>query len=137
VTEQYAIRAYLNSDLHRELPQPVSVVVVRVPKSIIIRDFGEIVVARIGVTALTMRKSVADRVVVISLNNWNCCVTHNLTNPIGKWTECAKISKAEKSPDPACSRVLEESFESEIVAVDTPEEPNALRGVLRLEIQAL
>jgi hypothetical protein len=95
------------------------------------------VIARIGVTALTIRESIADRVIVISLNDWNCCFTHNLTSSIGKWTECAKISKAVKSPDPACSGVLEESFESEIIAVDTSEEGNALRGVLSAEIRVL
>jgi len=137
VTEQYAAGAYLNSDLGRELPKPVFVVTAGVPKSVIIGEFSEIVVARIGVAALTIRKSVADRVIVISLNDWNRCFTYNLTSSIGKWTECAKISKAVKSPDPARSGVLEESFESEIVAVDTSEEGDALRGVLRLEIRVL
>src|SRR5262249_25479743 len=95
------------------------------------------VIARIGVAALTICESVADRVIVISLNDWNCCFTQNLTSSIGKWTECANISETVESPDPTCTRVLKESFESEIVAVDTPEEGDTLRGVLRLEIRVL
>ena len=137
MTEQDAPGAYLNSDLGRELPKPFFVVTAGVPKSVIIGEFSEKVVARIGVAALTIRKSVADRVIVVSLYDWNCCFTQNLANSIGKRTECSKISKAIESPDPRRSRVFEESFESEIVAVDTSEEGDALRGVLRLEIRVL
>ena len=137
MTEQYAAGAYLNSDLGRELPKPVFVVTAGVPESVIIGEFSEIVVARVGVAALTIGKSVADRVIVVSLHDWNCCLTQNLANSIGKRTECSKISKAIESPDPGRSRVFEESFESEIVAVDTPEKGDAVRGVLGLKIRVL
>ena len=137
MTEQDAVRAYLNSNLRRKFPEPSLVVAARVSKSVIIRDLSEIVVARIGVTALAIRESVSDRVVVISLNARHSCFTRNLTCSISEWTECTEISKAVKALDSACSCVPEESFEGEIIAVNTPEKADAVRGVLRLENRVL
>src|SRR5260370_15214492 len=62
-------------------------------KSVVVRDPSEIVIARISVTALAIRKSVSDRVIVVSLNDRNSGFTQNLAHSIRQWAECAEISK--------------------------------------------
>jgi hypothetical protein len=115
-----------------KVPQPGFVIASGVPKSVLVRDPGEIVVARISVTALAIRKSVSDRVVVISLNDRDSGYTQNLAYSIGQGTECAGISKTVQVLNLRHSRILQKSFYSEIIAVDTAKHDDALRGVLSL-----
>ena len=66
MTEQNAIGANPDPDFRLKFPQPGFVMVIGMPKSVVVRDPGEIVIARISVTALAIRKSVSDRVIVVS-----------------------------------------------------------------------
>jgi hypothetical protein len=75
---------------------------------------------------LAIGESVSDRVVIVSLNDRSPCFTQDLANSIGEWTESAEISKTVKVFDPACCRVFQQSFESEIIAVDTTEKCDPL-----------
>src|SRR5258708_36000398 len=93
MTEQSAIGADPDPNLRLKFPQPDFVVVVGVPKSVVVRDTSEIVLARISVTALAIRKSVSDRVIVVSLNDRNSGFTQTLARSTRQGAECAEISK--------------------------------------------
>src|SRR6516164_10311122 len=99
MTKQNAVWAYPNSSLGRKFPKPGFVFTACMPKSIIVRELSEIVVPRISVTALALRESVSDRVVVISLNNRNPCLAQNVASAVWRWTECAEITEAVESLD--------------------------------------
>src|ERR1700741_965544 len=93
MTEQSAIRPDPDPDLRLKFPEPGFVIVVGVPKSVVVRDPSEMVIARISVTALAIRKSVSDRVIVVSLNDRNSGFTQNLAYSIWQRAECAEIPK--------------------------------------------
>jgi len=137
MTEQSAVGAYLDPDLRLEFPEPGFVIAACVPKSVVVRDPRKIVVARISITALAIRKSVSDRVVVISLNDRDSCLPQDFTYSIGRWAECTQISKTVKVLNLRRPRIHQESFESEMIAVDTAEQCDALRGGLSLGFQVL
>src|SRR5260370_37718939 len=82
MTEQSAIRDNPDPHLRLKFPQPGFVIVAGVSKSVVVRDPSEIVIARISVTALAIRKSVSDRVIVVSLNDRNSGFTQNLAHSI-------------------------------------------------------
>src|SRR4051794_201137 len=93
MTEQSAIGANPDPNLRLKFPQPAFVVVVGVPKSVVVRDPSEIVIARISVTALAIRKSVSDRVIVVSFNHGNSGFTQNLAYSIRQRAKCTQIPK--------------------------------------------
>src|SRR5258708_39774530 len=93
MTEQSAIGADPDPNRRLKSRQPDFVVVVGVPKSVVVRDPSEIVIARISVTALAIRKSVCDRVIVVFLNDRNSGFTQNLAHSIRQRAECTEIPK--------------------------------------------
>ena|ERR1700730_5806692 len=110
MTEQNAIGANPDPDFRLKFPQPGFVMVIGVPKSVVVRDPGEIVIARIGVTALAIRKSVSDRVIVVSLNDRNSGFAQNLAHSIRQRAECAEIPETVQVLNLGRSGILQQSF---------------------------
>src|SRR5258707_14880650 len=110
MTKQNSIGANPVPDFRLKFPQSRLVIVIGVPKSVVVRDPGEIVISRISVTALTVCKSVSDRVIVVSLNVWNSGFAHNLANSMRQRAECAEIPETVQVLNLGRSGILQQSF---------------------------
>lgn len=102
---------------------------VRVPKRVVVRELGKIVVARVGISASAIGESIADRVVVIPLYDRDPRVLQNPADSIGKWAECAKIAEAIEMLDTPLLCIVDEGFQSEVVTIRAAEKTDTLPGV--------
>jgi hypothetical protein len=102
---------------------------VRVPKRVVVRELGKIVVARVGVAASAIGESIADRVVVIPLYDWNPRVLQNPADSIGKGAKRAKIAEAIEMLDTPLHCIVEKGFQSKVVTIHAAEKTDTLPGV--------
>src|SRR5260221_10247510 len=110
MTKQNTIGANPDPDFRLKFPQPGFVIVIGVPKSVAVRGRDEMVIAGICVTALAVCKSVSDRVIVVSLNDWNSGFAQNLSNSIRQRAEYDKIPETVQVLKLGRSGILQQSF---------------------------
>ena len=86
------------------------------------------IVARIGATALAVGELVADGVVVITLNALNAMIVQQGKHAIGVWTEGAHVAETINCIDAALLRVLQCSFQCEVIVVNAAENRDAIHA---------
>jgi hypothetical protein len=86
---------------------------------------GEVVVPRVGVTALTVIEPGREGLVVITLDGQDLPLLQEGKDPVGVWTEGPHIPEAKDDLGPSPSNVFQRGLEGEIVVVNTSKNRNA------------
>ena len=122
VAKQHTRAVHLEADLRWQLPHPVTVCLTRIFVRVLITDLSELVVARIGVAALTVLKVIADAVVVVSLDARDVVLIEQGEDAIRVRPEGSQIAQAVQPLGTARGRVSNRRFEGEVVVVDAAKE---------------
>jgi hypothetical protein len=125
VRESEPLSTHREEDALGELAEPGAVYVRSVGESVVVADLRVVVVAWVGVAALTVVQGVADAVVVVALDRDDVGVAEDFSGAIRVWTKATNVTKAEDLIGAGLTRVFEDGGESEVVAVDTAEDRDA------------
>src|SRR5205807_6549191 len=99
---------------------------------IAIADFGEVVVARIGIAALTILQASGQGVVIVALDALHSCIPQKREDTVRIRPKGPKIAQAVNSIRASAFHVTQGRMQRTIITVDAAEEcqPGAHRGAM-------
>jgi hypothetical protein len=120
--EQKPQLACREADLARQRAHPVFVRVAGVRERVVVRDLRVMVVARIGVAAMTVGGARGERLFVIALDAFDTARDQQLRHAIGVRPERAEVAEEIGAIDAAPRDVVERGDQRVVVRIDAAEE---------------